>query len=157
MSRRYEPWAGRVVNRDGQGQFAASDSDVFTKRISNKIARRPRKLTEDEQDLADELESVGAQVHPDGTVTAYHFTTPEKAEQIRRTGRMTGLEDGLFFTTKDDGGQGGGGRGGARMELRVPLANAVLDDMFDDEAHLRVPLRRAGDSLDVSEWLEESP
>lgn len=152
MTSRYEPWAGRAVTRDEQGQFARSAS-ALVHRLSNEIGRRPRTLTEEEQDLADELIDNGATVHPDGTVTAYHFTTPEKAEQIRRTGRMTGLEDGLFFTTKDDGGQGGAGRGGGRVALRVPLAQALLDDAFGDEAHLRVPLRRAGDSLDVSRWL----
>lgn len=154
MTSRYEAWAGRSVTRDEQGQFARSAGSL-ARRLSNEIGRRPRKLTEEEQDLADELADNGAQVNPDGTVTAYHFTTPEQAEKIRRTGRMTGLEDGLFFTTKDDGGQGGAGRGGGRVALRVPLAQALLDDAFGDEAHLRVSLRRAGDSLDVSGWLDD--
>lgn len=127
-------------------------------RISNRIGvsrGEPRQLTEDEQDLADELTDNGAQVHPDGTVTVYHFTTPQKADEIRRTGVMRGAENGVFFTTKDDGGQGGGGRGGAGVTLRIPLGKLLLDDIYGDEAHVRIPTRRIGDAVDVGSWIEK--
>lgn len=115
-------------------------------------------LTDDEQDTADELTRAGATVHPDGTVTAYHYTTPENAAEIRRTGRMRGAEDGLFFTTKPGEGesQGGSGRGGAVVEFRLPLGAVQIDDLFDDEAHLRIPLRRQGDSADVSGYIHKA-
>jgi hypothetical protein len=99
--------------------------------------------------LGEELRSVGGRVHPDGTVTLYHHTTPENAVQIRRTGRMAGREDGVFFTTNPDTGAHAAGRGGDVVQVRVPLDQLVLDDIFDDEAHVRVPTRRPGDQIEV--------
>lgn len=99
------------------------------------------RLTPEEQDLADELRDNGADVHPDGTVTVYHFTSPQSAEEIRRTGRMRGDEDGIFFTTKRDGGRATG-YGEEAVTMRVPLRLLQLDDVFGDEAHVRVPTRR---------------
>jgi hypothetical protein len=147
------------VRRDKRGQFASkAGADAFTQRISDRIGAsrgEPKRLTEDEQDLADELTDNGAEVHPDGTVTVYHFTTPTQADQIRRTGSMRGLEDGLFFTTRNDEGQGGGGRGGAGVELRIPLGKLLLDDVLGDEAHVRIPLRRAGETMNVGSWIQK--
>lgn len=153
-----KPW--REPNPDHPrgvgGRFVRKGADAFVHRVSDDIGKARgefRAFTDDEQDLADELESVGAKINPDATVTVYHFTSADNAQKIRRTGRMSGAEDGLFFTTKDDGGQGGAGRGGVRVTMRLPLAEVLLDDMYDDEAHLRVPLSRAGASRDVSDWL----
>jgi hypothetical protein len=116
-----------------------------------------RDLSPDEQDLADELRGVGATVHPDGTVRAYHHTTPAAAASVRASGLLRGDEDGVFFTTKPGDEAQAAGRGGAMLTFDVPLHAMHLDDLFDDEAHVRVPLRRAGDSLDVSRWLVEHP
>lgn len=107
----------------------------------------------DEQDLADELSAVGAQVHLDGTVTVYHHTTPVGAAAIRDTGQMTGKEDGVFFTTKGTADAHAGGRGDATVALRLPLRLLQLDDALSDEAHVKIPLRRAGESVDVTQYL----
>jgi hypothetical protein len=158
----------RLHPRDpANGEFVDTPGVKGLEHVAEALARTPqaraaakkaatpkrRKLTPDEQDLADELEANGAKINPDATVTVYHFTTKEDADRIRRTGRMTAAEDGLFFTTKDDGGQGGAGRGGVKVTFRVPLAAAELDDAFGDEAHIRVPLSRAGAVKDVSGWV----
>ena len=110
-------------------------------------------LTEDEHDLADELRQAGAQVHEDGTVTVYHRTSPVAAEDIRRTGRMTGQEDGVFFSTRADAASQATGYGEGVVQLRVPLRMLVIDDVFDDEAHVKIPLRRAGSSIDISQYI----
>ena len=64
---------------------------------------------------------------------------------------MTGKEDGVFFSTKEQGQAEG--FGDAVVELLVPLNKLQLDDMFDDEAHLRLPLRRIGEKINVKNWL----
>lgn len=108
-------------------------------------------MTPDSQSLADELIGAGAQVHRDGTVTVYHRTTRENAESIRTTGRMHGDEDGIFFSTRKVG-QASGYRD-SYVELRIPLSRLVLDDIFDDEAHVRIPTRSQRESVDVSSYM----
>lgn len=110
-------------------------------------------LTADEDSayLAGDLLDVGAQITPDGFVRVYHRTSPAAAEAIRKTGVMTGKEDGIFFSTKEQGQAEG--FGDAVVELLVPLNKLQLDDMFDDEAHLRLPLRRIGEKVNVKSWL----
>lgn len=106
----------------------------------------------DAQDLIETVEAVGADVDENGYITLYHRTSPAVAEKIQRTGRMTAKEDGLFFSTKKEGGQNEG-FGSSVIELKIPAEAVVLDDIFDDEAHLRVPLEGGRWSKDVSEWL----
>lgn len=155
MARR---WRETDHRRDRRGRFARIDSpgDPFSRRVSDQIGagRGERKaLTADEQDLADELIDNGAQVNADGTVTLYHFTTTTGAERIRSTGTMRGAEDGVFFTSKGDDDAQGGNRGSGRVKLRIPLGKLQLDDLFGDEAHVRIPTRRIGDPVDVSKWI----
>ena len=111
--------------------------------------------TEDELDLASELEQVGAEVHDDATVTLYHHTTARAADEVRRTGKLIGHEDGVFFTTRREQDSQAAGRGGQVITVRVPLSRLQIDDIFDDEAHLRIPTRRPGDAVAVADWLEE--
>lgn len=88
----------------------------------------------DISDLADELEKVGAKLHEDGTVSVYHRTTPQNAEQIVKTGKMFGKEDRLFFGTKPVGQISG--YGDAVVETRLPIEKLELNDVFNGEAHL---------------------
>lgn len=108
-------------------------------------------LTDDAAALADELLDNGARIATDGTVLLYHRTTPASAQEIRNTGKMTGKEDGLFFSTAPDGQIEGYGE--AVVELRIPLSELMLDDVFGDEAHVRLPTSGAGSSVDVSNWI----
>ena len=110
-------------------------------------------VDEDLQDLASELIDNGAQVTPDGRVRVFHRTSQQAADTIRKSGVMTGKEDGLFFSTKRDGQTDG--FGDAVVELHIPLDKLQLDDLFGDEAHVRVPLQRAGQRLNVAQWLGE--
>lgn len=110
-------------------------------------------VDQDLQDLASELLDNGAQITPDGRVRVFHRTSQAAADGIRKTGVMTGKEDGLFFSTKRDGQNVGYGDG--VVELHIPLDKLQLDDVFGDEAHVRVPLQRAGQKLNVRQWLGE--
>lgn len=105
----------------------------------------------DAQDLISTLKSVGANVDENGIVTLYHRTNKESAASIRRTGIMKAKEDGLFFSTNKDG-INNSSYGNEVIELHVPVENLMLDDIFDDEASLRIPLGNKRE-LNVKDYL----
>lgn len=100
------------------------------------------------QDLADEIKDNGGRINPDCTVTLYHFTTPANKKQIESSGIMYGKEDGIFFSTRKNGQAVGYGQ--AVVKVKVPLNKLELDDTFGNEAHLRIPTRKAGDKVRVN-------
>ena len=108
------------------------------------------------QDLIDTVMDVGGEVDENGYITVYHRTDAENAANIRRTGVMTAKEDGLFFSTKETGYNDG--YGDTVVKLRIPAEEMLLDDIFDDEAHLRIPLKRIGGKwqLNVSGYLADT-
>ena len=98
-------------------------------------------------DFADEILAVGGSIDKGGSVKLFHRTTPEAAAEIRRTGQMTGKEDGIFFSTSPEGQTTG--YGSEVVEVNIPLSDLQLDDLFKTEAHLRLPLNRAGEKVAV--------
>jgi Phage portal protein len=145
---RLSAWYRRHGFTDNKGR----DRDLS---FSDTMRRAPKthQVTGDEQDLADEIRNAGGNVHPDGTVDLYHHTSAAAAAAIRRTGRMVGNEDGVFFTTNPEQTSQAAGRGGAVVHLRVPLNRLVIDDVFSDEAHVKIPTR-ASQPVDVSEYMQ---
>jgi len=105
------------------------------------------------QDLSNELLDNGAKIDADGLVTVYHRTTDDKKAQIEQSGIMLGLEDGLFFSTKESGQAEG--YGDAVIQLRIPIEKLQLDDTFGDEAHVRIPTSKPRQSVDVSAYLTQ--
>lgn len=82
-----------------------------------------------------------------GMIDLYHHTTPENADQIRRTGRFTSPERDehgrplAFFTTERGTGTQAGGRGSGLVHIRVPRAMARLEDEFPSgEQHYSIPV-----------------
>ena len=110
----------------------------------------------DAQDLIDTVMDVGGEVDGNGYITVYHRTNAENAENIRQTGVMTAKEDGLFFSTKETGYNDG--YGDTVVKLHIPAEEMLLDDIFDDEVHLRIPLKRVGGrwQLNVSGYLADT-
>lgn len=104
----------------------------------------------------DEVTEAGGALHPDGTITVFHRTSHAAAAAIYRTGRMLSAENGLFFTTRPGDETHAAGHGPATVELRIPAALLALDDVFAGEAHLRLPLPRAGDQVNVTPYLVEA-
>jgi hypothetical protein len=104
-------------------------------------------------DWADDFAGVGGKMNQDGTVTVYHRTTPEKAAEIQKTGVMRGMEDGLFFSSAPNGQIAG--YGPALVELRIPASRLQIDDLFDSEAHFRLPTRRALEPVSVADWIKK--
>jgi hypothetical protein len=108
----------------------------------------------DLQDTLDELLTSLADVDAEGNVTLYHRTTKENKSQIQKSGQMKGEEDGLFFSTTRDGQAEGYGE--AIIKLKVPIEDIQIDDLFEAEAHVRIPTSKAGQIVNVSEYLEKA-
>lgn len=150
----------RLVD-DDQITYQIFDPDKLGRSIEAKAVaddipvQQARELSPEETILADELVDNGAEIKPDGTVRVYHRTTAEKAAEIESTGQMLGDEDGIFFSTRSDGQAEGFGE--AVVEFDIPLNRLLLDDVFGDEAHLRLPTDKAGDRVRVSEFKKAEP
>lgn len=110
-------------------------------------------VSDEARDLIEELLDNGATVSADGTVRVYHRSTDAGAKAIRSTGKMKGAEDGLFFSTKQDGEATGFGDN--LLTFDIPADQLLLDDAFGDEAHVRIPTDKRGQLVDVSKWLDQ--
>lgn len=103
------------------------------------------------EDLIDEIKSVGGEVDNNGYITLYHRTTEDVKEKILSSGKMTAKEDGIFFSTKKYGQAAG--YGDSVIEMHIPAEKLILDDVFEDEAHLRYPLENRNTVLDISKYI----
>ena len=153
------------------GQSGNSDTSLLNKNLSQDSENVKYSLSEsngeiplaerlsgdallDAEDLIAEIEGL-AEISPNGYVTVYHRTTEENAKRILATGKMSAKEDGVFFSTQKDG-EYSADYGKGIVELKVPVEKFVLDDIFDSEAHLRIPLENRRKILDVSEYLQNA-
>jgi len=96
----------------------------------------------DENELVD-MDGVPMDVNPDGTITIYHRTSPEKAEQVRKTGKFLSLEntDETFFSNKLEGQAEG--YGDAVVAVKVKPSDVRLNDAFHNgEIHVAVSNKR---------------
>lgn len=141
------------INGD-EGQYA----DVTNIETKNKDSTLPleQRISGDEllntQDLIKEVKDAGAEVDENGYITVYHQTTEENAKKIRETGKMKALEDGVFFSTSKDATQSEN-RGNVKLEFKIPAEKFEVDDIFPDNADLRIPLNSKNDELDISNYL----
>lgn len=55
------------------------------------------------QDLISDVKELGGQVDDYGFIMLYHRTSDQNAAAIRNNREMLAKEDGLFFSTKQDG------------------------------------------------------
>ncbi len=104
------------------------------------------------QDLISDVRDLGGEVDGRGYITLYHRTSASSAAAIRSTGTMMAKEDGLFFSTKENGQNVG--YGDSVVIFKIPAEKLVLDDIFDDEAHLRYPLDKPG-RVSMKEYLAD--
>ena len=131
---------------------AADEKDSMQKTLADRLAGDELL---DAEDLIAEIEDV-AEISPDGYVTLYHRTTSDNAKRILETKKMSAKEDGIFFSTKENG-EYSLDYGDSVVKFKVPVEKLVLDDIFSDEAHLRIPLENKNVVLDVTEYLTEEP
>jgi len=137
-----------LPTQEAKGEEKVSPLEAAKESISKRV--QGDKLL-DAQDLADELNDNKAEIDNDGMVTIYHRTTPENKKEIESTGKMKGLEDGVFFSTKETGQNEGYGE--SIVKLKVPIESIQIDDTFGDEAHVRIPTKKAGQIIDVKKYL----
>ena len=105
----------------------------------------------DVQDLIEEIKSVGAKVDKNGYVTLYHQTTAENADKIKQSGKMFAKEPYVYFSTSENASQAEG-RGYTKLEFKIPAEKLILDDIFDDNADVKVKLN-GNKELDVSKYI----
>lgn len=106
----------------------------------------------DAQDFIDELKSVGADVDENGYVTVYHQTSSENANNIKKSGKMSAKEDGIFFSTSKNAQQSEG-RGSEKLKFKIPVEMLQLDDIFDNNADVKIPLENKNKVIDISQYL----
>lgn len=139
---------------NNEGQYAK----VEIAPIKQKIIPLEKRISGDEllnaQDLIDEIKNVGGSIDDNGYVTLYHASSLENVKQIYKEGKMSAKEDGLFFSTKKDGQISG--YGNAIIELKVPIEKLKLDDIFEDEAHLKIPLKNKDEILNIKNYLVDN-
>lgn len=105
----------------------------------------------DTQDLIEEIKTVGARVDKNGYVTLYHQTTNENADKIKQSGKMFAKEPYVYFSTSKNASQADG-RGSTKLEFKIPAEKLILDDIFDDNADVKIKLDSSKE-LDVSDYI----
>jgi len=137
-----------AYSRQGQNNTAAQEGGGKMSRVGRDGSLRT--LEErvqgdallDAQDLIETVRSVGGEVDENGYITLYHRTSAENAARIKETGYMQGKEDGLFFSTEENGQNEG--YGNTAVKFSIPAEMVTLDDIFSSEAHLRLPMDKPG-------------
>jgi hypothetical protein len=95
-----------------------------------------KKLSPALKDMVEEIEMNWGKINNNWTVTLYHNTTPENKAKIEASWKMIGKEDWLFFSTKPDWQIKWYWE--ATVKVEIPLKNLELDDVFGNEAHLKI-------------------
>jgi hypothetical protein len=104
----------------------------------------------DQEDKIDELVDVGANIDNQGNITLYHRTSTDIANKIKATGKMSGKEDNLFFSTTPKGQAEGFGEG--LVVMKIPIEKIAIDDIFGDEAHISYSVK-PNTITDMSKYL----
>ncbi len=136
--------ATREINTEGKSKGLDNSSFSLEQRVSGD------KLL-DTQDLIEEIKTVGAKVDKNGYVTLYHQTTNENADKIRQTGKMFAKEPYVYFSTSENASQSDG-RGNTKLEFKIPAEKLTLDDIFEDNADVKIKLDGSKE-LDISSYL----
>ena len=147
--------------RDGDGQFTdkggGSTQRGKQEKPTYKTSFQKRGISGD--DLLDQMDKIdifknsGATVNNDGTVVVFHHTNKNSGDIINKTGNIRGAEDGVFFTTKEDGVAKD--FGDSIISANIPIELLEIDDEFGDELHLRIPTDKIGQNVDISKFLNK--
>lgn len=139
------------INGD-EGQYAKVKNK---KSNSTKVQSLEERISGDDlldaQDLIDELKDVNAEIDDNGYVTVYHQTNEDSAKKIRQTGKMFSKEQAVFFSTSKEAQQSNG-RGTVKLKFKIPIEKLKLDDIFSDNADVRIDLD-GNKSVDISSYI----
>lgn len=105
-------------------------------------------------DFINEIKEVGAKVDDNGYVKVYHQTSQENANKILKTGKMSGKEYGIFFSTSRNAQQSEG-RGNVKLEFNIPAEKLILDDIFSDNADVKLE-SKPNQLVDVSDYIDKN-
>lgn len=142
------------INGD-EGQYAKVTDTRYS--ISNNVPLEKRVSGDDlldAQDLISEIEDVGAEIDSNGYVTVYHQTSEENAKKIKESGKMISNEQAVFFSTSPNAQQSEG-RGTVKLKFKIPAEELSLDDIFSDNADVRIDLKGKKD-IDISSYLQNN-
>ena len=143
------------VNRDTSTKYSMQLNENNTQELNNSSFSLEQRVSGNElldaQDLIEEIKSVGAIVDKNGYVTLYHQTTSENAEKIKQSGKMFAKEPYVYFSTSENASQSDG-RGNTKLEFKIPVEKLELDDIFNDNADVKIKLNSSKE-LDVSNYI----
>ncbi len=143
------------VNRDTSTKYSMQLNENNTQELDNSSFSLEQRVSGnkllDAQDLMEEIKSVGAKVDKNGYVTLYHQTTSENAEKIKQSGKMSAKEPYVYFSTSENASQSDG-RGNTKLEFKIPVEKLELDDIFSDNADVKIKLNGSKE-LDVSNYI----
>lgn len=143
------------VNRDTSTKYSMQLNENNTQELDNSFFSLEQRVSGNElldaQDLIEEIKSVGAKVDKNGYVTLYHQTTSENAEKIKQSGKMFAKEPYVYFSTSENASQSDG-RGNTKLEFKIPVEKLELDDIFNDNADVKIKLNGSKE-LDVSNYI----
>lgn len=149
------PQSNKNVKSDISTKYSMQESTNNTQELENSSFSLEQRVSGDAlldaQDFIDEVKSVGAEVDEKGYVTVYHQTSNENAAKIKQSGKMIAKEDYVYFSTSKDASQSEG-RGQTKMEFKIPAEKLMLDDIFSDNADVKIPLKGSKE-LNVSDYL----
>lgn len=93
-------------------------------------------------------EATGLPLNSDGTVTVYHHTSAEAAENIKKTGKLKSAgEPSVYVTTRRETDTG---YGDVAVEVKVNPKLLTLDDEFPDgRRDFSIPVKGPGGSLNI--------
>jgi len=154
ITKSQEKLTNKVNEIDTKVDKLSDTSDTFAQNNKTIEQRVSGDELLDAKDLIEELKSVGAKIDNNGYVTVYHQTTPENATQIRNTGKMISNEQDVFFSTSKEASQSDG-RGSEKLEFKIPAEKLLLDDIFSDNADVKISLK-GQKSLDISNYLVDN-
>lgn len=117
--------AGKLYVVTTEGQTFEQTASFLKSRKSYLRERRP--------DWAEEFEGIGGRFNRDGTVTLYHATTKDKAEQILKEGVLRRPADapdyyGVYFSSSPSVAEDYGD--GTLIRVRVKASDLHPDDVF---------------------------
>lgn len=142
------------INGD-EGQYAKVTDTRYS--INNNVPLEKRVSGDallDAQDLISEIEDVGAEIDSNGYVTVYHQTSEENAKKIKESGKMISNEQEVFFSTSPNAQQSEG-RGTVKLKFKIPAEKLLLDDIFSDNADVKIDLKGKKD-IDISSYLQNN-
>lgn len=144
-----------VNSNTSSAKYSMQNNENNTQELDNSSFSLEQRVSGDglldAQDLIEEIKSVGAKVDKNGYVTLYHQTTNENADKIKQSGKMFAKEPYVYFSTSESASQSDG-RGNIKLEFKIPAEKLILDDIFDDNADVKIKLN-SNKELDVSDYI----